>query len=227
MTEKRPVSVKGLVFDMDGLLLDSERLVKRSWDHVGNLLGYKEFGNHIYNTVGFNLKRRTEYFRTHVDPDFPMDFFADATRKKYHQIAESEGVDVKTGARELLEWAKNQGYRLGLATSSRKIHAEQSLKRAGLYGYFHGMVFGDTVNEGKPSPEIYLKACRAIHTEPQHAVALEDAPSGVVSASAAGMRVIVVPDLVEPPEELYDRIWYRLDSLKEVISILENLSLSR
>ena len=113
MTEKRPVSVKGLVFDMDGLLLDSERLVKRSWDHVGNLLGYKEFGNHIYNTVGFNLKRRTEYFRTHVDPDFPMDFFADATRKKYHQIAESEGVDVKPGARELLEWAKNQGARAG------------------------------------------------------------------------------------------------------------------
>ena len=71
---------------------------------------------------------------------------------------------------------------IGLATSSRQIHAEQSLKRAGLYDYFDGKVFGDTVKEGKPSPEIYLKACKSIGIEPEDAVALEDAPSGAISA---------------------------------------------
>lgn len=221
ISECGPVLVRGLVFDMDGLLLDSEKLVKRTWDYAGSLLGYENFGDHIYNTVGFNLKRRTRYFRENVREDFPMDWFADVTRKKYHEIAEEEGVDVKDGVMELLEYAKGKGYRIGLATSSRKIHAEQSLKSAGLFSYFDGMIFGDVVKEGKPSPEIYLRACRQIGVEPSEAVALEDAPSGVISAHTAGMRVIVVPDLVEPSEEILGLVWHRADSLAEVPSMLE------
>lgn len=221
MTEIKPVSVKGLVFDMDGLLLDSEKIVKRAWDYAGNLMGYKHFGNHIFQTVGFNLKRRTEYFKENVDPDFPMDFFADTTRKKYHEIVQKEGIDIKPGARELLEWAGSHGYRLGLATSSRKLHAEESLKRVGLYDYFDGMQFGDTVKEGKPNPEIYLKACETIGIRPEEAAALEDAPSGICAAAAAGMHVIAVPDLVEPPEEIKQYIWRRADTLFEVIPLLQ------
>lgn len=219
----KPASVKGLVFDMDGLLLDSEKIVKRAWDCTGGLLGYKNFGNHIFRTVGFNLKRRTEYFRKNVDPDFPMDFFADTARKKYHEIVGEEGIEVKPGARELLEWAGGRGYRLGLATSSRKAHAQESLKRVGLFDYFDGMQFGDTVKEGKPDPEIYLKACMEIGIRPNEAAALEDAPSGICSAAAAGMYVIAVPDLVEPPEEVEQYIWKRADSLLEVISLLQKI----
>lgn len=191
MIKKKPVSVKGLVFDMDGLLLDSEKVVKRSWDYAGKELGYENFGDHIYNTVGFNLKRRTEYFKTNVDLDFPMDRFAQMTREYYYKIADKEGIAVKKGAPELLNAAKSHGCMIGLATSSRQIHAEQSLKRAGLYDYFDGKVFGDTVKEGKPSPEIYLKACKSIGIEPEDAVALEDAPSGAISAHAAGMTETV------------------------------------
>lgn len=223
MTEKRPVSIRGLVFDMDGLLLDSEKLVKRAWDYAGSLLGYEKFGNHIYNTVGFNLQRRTEYFKENVGEDFPMDWFTDTTRKKYHEIAEQEGVDVKPGAEELLKYARAKGYRIGLATSSRRIHAERSLEKAGLLQYFDGKVFGDTVQEGKPAPEIYLKACRSIGVEPEEAAALEDAPSGILSASWAGMKVIVIPDLVEPPVEMMERVWHRFDSLRKVIELLETL----
>lgn len=221
LTEKIPASLRGLVFDMDGLLLDSEKVVKRSWDYAGCLLGYENFGDHIYNTVGFNLKRRTEYFKMNVSEDFPMDEFSDLTRKRYHEIAKAEGIAVKPGAKELMAWAKEKGYRLGLATSSRKVHAKQSLEKAGLYHYFDGCVFGDMVKEGKPAPEIYLRACRAIGVEPAYAAALEDAPSGVLSARAAGMRVIVVPDLVEPPAEVLSLVWHRVDSLEEVIPILE------
>ena len=220
LIKKKPVSVKGLVFDMDGLLLDSEKVVKRSWDHVGKLLGYENFGDHIYNTVGFNLKRRTEYFKENVDPNFPMDKFAQMTREYYYEIADKEGIAVKKGAEELLEAAKEHGCRIGLATSSRQAHAEQSLKRAGLYRYFDGKVFGDTVTEGKPSPEIYLKACESIGVDPENAVALEDAPSGVRSAYAAGMRVIVVPDLVQPPEEVKPFIWKQAEHLGQAVELI-------
>lgn len=220
MIKEKPVSVKGLVFDMDGLLLDSEKVVKRSWDHAGKVLGYNNFGDHIYNTVGFNLKRRTEYFKANVDPDFPMDKFAQMTREYYYEIADKEGIAVKKGAAELLEAAKKHGCMIGLATSSRQVHAEQSLKRAGLYDYFDGKVFGDTVTEGKPSPEIYLKACKSIGIDPKDAIALEDAPSGVISAHEAGMRVIVVPDLVQPPEEVKQFIWKQAEHLGQVIEMI-------
>lgn len=208
---------------MDGLLLDSEKLVRRAWDHAGRLMGYENFGDHILHTVGFNLKRRTEYFRKNVSEDFPMDWFAQETRKRYHEIAKKEGVEIKPGAKELLDYARKNGYRIGLATSSRKSHAEEALQKAGILDYFDGRVFGDTVCEGKPHPEIYQKACAAIDVEPEFAVAFEDAPSGILSASEAGMRVIVVPDLVEPPAELMPRVWHKLESLAEAVSILEEL----
>ena len=120
----------------------------------------------------------------------------------------------------MLNAAKSHGCMIGLATSSRQIHAEQSLKRAGLYDYFDGKVFGDTVKEGKPSPEIYLKACKSIGIEPEDAVALEDAPSGAISAHAAGMRVIVVPDLVQPPEEVKQFLWKQAEDLERVIEMI-------
>lgn len=206
---------------MDGLLLDSEKVVRRAWDFAGEKLGYRNFGDHIYNTVGFNLKRRTEYFRACLGQDFPMDIFTGLARQRYYQIAQSEGIEVKPGAEELLSWARKKGLRLGLATSSRKVHAQESLRKAGLYDYFDGAVFGDSVKEGKPNPEIYLKACDAIGISPSCAVALEDAPSGILSAAAAGMRVIVVPDLVEPPAEILEKVWHRVDHLGEIIALLE------
>lgn len=224
MTENRPASLQGLVFDMDGLLLDSEKVVRRAWDYAGKKLGYRNFGDHIYNTVGFNLKRRTEYFRACLGEDFPIDIFTGLTRERYYQIAQSEGIEVKPGAEELLVWAREKGLHLGLATSSRQIHAQESLRKAGLYDYFDGAVFGDSVKEGKPHPEIYWKACGAIGVCPSCAVALEDAPSGVLSAAAAGMRVIVVPDLVEPSAEILAKAWHRVNHLGEVIALLEEQS---
>ncbi len=93
-------------------------------------------------------------------------------------------------------------------------------EKSGLYDYFDGKVFGDTVKEGKPSPEIYLKACKSIGIEPEDAVALEDAPSGAISAHAAGMRVIVVPDLVQPPEEVKQFLWKQAEDLERVIEMI-------
>ena len=227
LTEKRPDSVRGLVFDMDGLLLDSEKVVKRSWDYVGNKLGYGNLGDHIFNTVGFNVNRRREYFLSNVDPNFPMDDFILMTRKKYHEIADQEGIEVKKGARELLSWANGEGYRIGLATSSREVHAKMSLKKVGLYDYFDGKIFGDRVVEGKPSPEIYLKACESIGVRPSEAIAFEDAPSGVQSAFAAGMKVVMVPDLVMPTETLEPLIWRQVEHLGMVIDLLKNRTINK
>ena len=152
--------IKGLVFDMDGLLFDSERVVQKSWNEVGRQMGFGErFGDHIYHTIGFNVVRREQYFKEHVSPDFPMEEFTENTRRIYHRIMEEDGVDRKPGAEELLKYAKEHGYRLALATSSRELHAQLLLKKYGLFDYFDGAVYGNMVSAGKPDPEIYLKAC--------------------------------------------------------------------
>lgn len=213
----------GLVFDMDGLIFNSERVVQRSWEWAGEVLGYENFGNHIYNTIGFNVTRREEYFRSNVCFDFPMDRFTLLTREKYHEIVAAEGLEKKPGVEELLRYASSKGYRIGLATSSRREHASVMMEEQGLLKYFDGALYGDMVTSGKPSPEIYIKACREIGIAPQNGLALEDAPAGIKSASAAGMRAIIIPDLVEPDESILRKAWLRCDTLFDVLELLKEV----
>lgn len=225
MSQKKPAPIEGLVFDMDGLLVDSEKIVQRSWEHVGKILGYPDIGSHIYHTIGMNVVGREEYFRKHIAEDFPMEKFTAMTRQKFHEIVDTEGLDIKPGAKELLLFAKERGLKTGLATSSRRQHAQENLTRLGIFGYFDGVVCGDMVTRSKPDPEIYEKACRIIGTRPENTIALEDAPSGIQSAYGAGMRPIMIPDMVEPAEETRKLIWYRFDTLFDVIKLLEHILL--
>ena len=179
--------IEALIFDMDGLLFDSERVVQRSWNIAGNELGFGLVGENIYNTLGMNLKSRTDYFKRVYGMDFPMDRFAERTREIYYAIAREEGVPLKPGVRALLEYGKQHGYKMGVATSSRQVHAVNAMKEKGIYDYFDNCVFGDMVENAKPDPEIYETACQKLGTEPENAMALEDAPNGIRSASQAGM----------------------------------------
>ena len=89
--------IKGLVFDMDGLLFDSERVVQKSWNEVGRQMGFGErFGDHIYHTIGFNVVRREQYFKEHVSPDFPMEEFTENTRRIYHRIMEEDATSLRS-----------------------------------------------------------------------------------------------------------------------------------
>lgn len=213
--------IEALVFDMDGLIFDSERVVQRSWNYAGEILGYGQIGEHIYNTLGFNVNRRRVYFQNVFGDDFPMDEFNILTRKRFYEIVDAEKLEVKKGVRELLEYAKNQGMRIALATSSRREYSTKILTDAGIMQYFSGCVFGDMVERAKPDPEIYMKACESIKMNPGNCMALEDAPAGIRSSCAAGMVPVMVPDLVEPDEEIQKLCYRKVESLLDVITLLE------
>ena len=213
--------IKGIIFDMDGLIFDSERVVQRAWTEIGEEYGYRGMGDQIYHTVGFNRQRREVYFKSVYGQDFPHDFFVDKTREIFSRIVETEGLPMKAGAEEVLKLAKEKGLRIGLATSSSSDYAIHELTTAGIYEYFDGFVFGNMVTKSKPDPEIYLKACEAVGIKACEGLALEDAPSGVESASRAGLRVIMVPDLVQPAPEIRKMAWKVADSLEDVIPLLK------
>lgn len=211
-----------LVFDMDGLIFDSERVVQRTWNDAGEQLGYGKIGEHIYNTLGFNVKRRKEYFQGVFGQDFPMDDFNRITRARFQEIVAEEGLAMKPGVRELLNWARSRGIKTAVATSSRRVYSTDLLKRADIWKLLDGAVFGDMVTNAKPDPEIYLTACSLIHAVPARSVALEDAPAGIRSAHAAGMIPVMVPDLVQPDEETLRLCAGKFESLLDVIPYLED-----
>ncbi len=213
--------IKAFVFDMDGLIFDSERVVQRSWNKAGCEMGYGNIGEHIYNTLGMNVVSRKEYFLKNIDPEFPHEEFTMRTRNIFREIVDKEGIAIKPGVKELIQLGKEKGYRLAVATSSRRDYACGLLKQAEVYDYFDGLVFGDMVSRSKPDPEIYKKACQVIGILPKDSVAFEDAPAGIRSAATAGLRVVAVPDLVQPPKELSEMIWMQLKSLKEMVQYIK------
>lgn len=215
--------IEAIVFDMDGLLFDSERIVQRSWEEAGNQLGLEHMGETIYHTLGMNLAGRNHYFRNTIAKDFPCEEFAKQARIWFYKIVNEEGLPMKNGARELLEYGKANGYRMAIATSSRREYALKNLKAAKIYDFFDAGVFGDMVQHAKPDPEIYLKACDSIGAAPANCIALEDAPAGIRAAYAAGMKPIMIPDLVAPTPEIEAFLYETCDTLLGVIGILEKL----
>ena len=132
--KKRPL--QAVIFDVDGLMLDSERLVQRSWDLTGEKMGYGPLGHNIYHTLGMNLKGREEYFKSVYGQEFPFDKFTDAYREESRKIQEAEGVPVKKGLPELMAFLKKEGFALAVATSSSQERTREKLKGCGVWGNF-------------------------------------------------------------------------------------------
>ena len=210
---------KAFVFDMDGLIFDSERIVQRSWNISGQRLGLGNVGEHIYYTLGLNRASRKKYYEENIKEDFPFDEFSKLTRKTFFEIVESEGLPMKKGVKEILAYGKEHGIKLALATSSSRDYAMKCLKDVAIDTYFDGIVCGDMVSHSKPDPEIYLKACELVGVDPKDAVAFEDAPAGIESAYRAGMKVVMVPDLVQPTDKVSSMLWKKWDTLEDVFKL--------
>lgn len=207
---------KGVVFDMDGLIFDSERIVQYSWDVAGECLGFGKLGDNIYNTLGLNRNSRERYFKGKYGEDFPFEKFQEEYRKAFYEYVGDAGLPAKPGLHELLEVLKERDIKMAVATSSSHNHAIASIKREGIYPYFHTIITGNMVTEAKPSPEIYQKACAGLQILPKECLALEDAYNGIRSAHAAGMMTIMVPDLLKDTSFVEEILDGKMDSLLDV-----------
>lgn len=154
--------------------------------------------------------------------DFPYDEFGETVRALMKQRFLEEGIPLKEGVREILEYLTEKGYIIGIASSTSKGEVMDHLEKTGLTGYFRTIITGDMVEHSKPNPDIYLKACEELGVTPMNAIAIEDSPNGIRSAYRAGMKPVMIPDLIEPAPEIEAMLYGKFYSLLDVLDYIKN-----
>lgn len=216
--------LKAVIFDLDGLLIDSEmmgyEICKHFIERQGGTLSIKDYAEHYCgHTAVSNI--------THIISKYGVTDSLDECLMKMRAI-EAEyikrGIPPKKGARELLGYLKDRGIKICLASSSTKGRAYTLLAQNGIDGFFDDGVFGNEVEHSKPAPDIFIKACEKMKASADECLVLEDSEAGIRAAHAADIPVICVPDLKQPSDEARAMTQAVLPSLEDVIELLKSES---
>ena len=213
--------IRAVVFDMDGLMFDTERLCHDAVAQVGKELGCPDLAEFTLELMGRNEKECIKRYTEYLGDRCSYQHFYARRQEIIDAAIQKNGVPVKPGLFELLDFLKENGFLLAVATSTSRRHALAYLEQTGAARYFHRMVFGDMLEKSKPNPDIYLKAAEELQVSPQNCMALEDSPLGIQSAHAAGMTAVMIPDLVQPDETLKQIYDDCVPSLFSVIELLQ------
>ncbi|HXI99612.1 MAG TPA: HAD family phosphatase [Micropepsaceae bacterium] len=214
-----PAPLSAVIFDKDGLLLDTETVVRTAMFQAATDLGY-EMGDELHLSLIGHARETTDgKLIAHFGPDFPLADYREKCRLYFEDICR-EQVPVKPGARELLHFLKDRRVPTAVATSTGRWRSEENLRRTGLADLIDVLVTRDDVRAAKPHPECFLKAAMLLGAQPAECLALEDSHNGVRAAHAAGMATIMVPDMLEATPEIRSLCAGVLQSLEDVRALL-------
>ena len=195
-------SVRAVIFDMDGVIFDSERATFNEWVALADRHGFHDIEIPYRKCIGVNARRTKEIMLEFYGPDFPYDEYAKEASVSYHARYDGGRLPMKPGVRELLETLRDKGLFVALASSTRMSTVRQQLDDAGLLDFFDRVVGGDMITRSKPAPDIFLAAVEVTGIAPQDCAVIEDSFNGIRAAHAAGMLPIMVPDVLPPDEEM-------------------------
>ena len=212
--------MKAVVFDMDGVLFDTEIVCMKAWMAVAERRGLSGMEEIFNQVIGLNANDSRLIVLKAYGEDFDYPGFRQEAAEFFQKDIRENGLPVKPGVPEILEWLKGSGYKVGLASSTRSESVLSHLKQAEMEDYFSVVVTGDMIEHSKPRPDIYLLACSRLGVGPEQAYAIEDSPNGVRSAHAAGMWTIMVPDMIAPDEEMRRLSRVILKDMTEVMAYL-------
>lgn len=210
-----------VIFDMDGVIFDSETLVLSSWKEVARRYGIKDVEKVCRECLGTNSVVSKQIFLEHYGQDFPYDEYKAEMSEVFFAHASDGKLAKKQGVEELLKYLKDKGFKVGIASSTREKIVRRQISEGGLLEYFDQIVGGDMVKHSKPEPDIFLEACGRLESKPENCYVIEDSYNGIRAAHAAGMHPIMVPDLMEPTEEMKSLAEQILGSLCEVQEFMQ------
>jgi beta-phosphoglucomutase family hydrolase len=218
---KKSRKYSGVIFDLDGLILDTESISYDAWKRAVADFGAVLEDNVYHKIVGLKIEDIEQTFRSSFGADFPVRRASERRSQYIRQHISEHGVKLKPGVRELLDFLDKVKFARAVATSSSRLLAMRKLARSNLADRFDAVICGDDVQNGKPAPDIFLEAAKRLDTAAEQCLVLEDSENGVRAAHAAGMTTILIPDLKQPSDEIMQLANRVFPSLREVIPFLQ------
>ena len=213
--------IRGVLFDMDGLVLDTEKLYTRFWMEAANELGYPMTFQQALGMRSLNRDLGQAKLEAYFGPGISYPEVRSRRIQLMDAYIAEHGIDAKPGIRELLDHLHANGIACAITSSSPMENIRRHLAAHGLLKQFNRLCSGYDVPNGKPAPDIYLHGAAALGLKPEECLALEDSPTGILSAYRAGCLPVMVPDLDQPKAETTAILYAKADSLIDVIDLLK------
>ena len=216
--------VSGIIFDMDGVLIDSERQSNEGWLWAAGQLGVDMPMWLIDSFKGAPAELCCKFFDDYYKGVIDYWEAKELRTQHVYKIRETEGIPVKKGVKDIFEYIRNNGLKCAVATSTRRESAEKTLHEIGVWDYLDAVVYGDEVEHGKPEPDIFLRAAKAIGISPSEAVVVEDSINGIKAGYAAGMRVVHIPDTIAIDDDIRKLTYMVCADLNGLIDVVESIN---
>ena len=210
-----------IIFDLDGTLIDTEKYFKIFWRQAAAQFGYSMTEEQALALRSLGKPFAPALLKEWFGEEFDYTAVRDCRRKLMQEHLANTGLETKPGAYETLQWLSQNGYRVAIATATPADRARQQLQETGLLDFVDEIISAADSKFGKPAPDVYLKAMEALGADASECLAVEDSPNGVMSALAAGLPVVMVPDQTQPDEKMAGQLYACLPELKDMISLLQ------
>lgn len=213
-------NIKAVIFDLDGTLIDTEKYYRAAWPAAAKHFGYDMSDEQSLLLRSLGQPFAPAQFKEWFGPDCNYEEIKNYRKKLMNDILEKNGIELKPGAMEILNYLKSNGFLTAMATANPYDRTVKYLKQLELYDYFDKIICATMVKEGKPSPDVYDYSCKELNLSPDECIAVEDSPNGVLSAYRAGCKVIMIPDQSQPDEELIRCLYAKCDTLSDIKNYL-------
>ena len=213
--------IQAVLFDMDGVLLDTEKYLTRYLRQAAKEAGYDMSREVVYSLRSYAFRFASPWLKEIYGEDFDYGAIRARRQELMKEHIAVHGLEVKPGVKETVETLRTWGYQTAVVTATNETRAREYMNLTGLTGLFDEVVCASMVEYGKPRPDVYLYACGKIGRKAEECIAVEDSPNGIQAAYSAGCRVIMVPDLTQPDEKLQKKTWAVAENLTGILPFVE------